>query len=690
MSKKYVSIVTLLSMLLVFTVPVGIADIDTASGTGIVYAASSSTAINKGIKLSQKGKKLTVKWGKVKKADGYMVYVGYRGKKFEKAATIKGNKTFSFTVKKISKKAIDPSKRFMAYVVAYKLNGKKKVQIAKSKKVFTDGASYKKAVKIKVFETSDLHGYIMDTSGGKVEEYQYRLPYMAGVVDKARENSAYDDVLLLDGGDIYQGNTISNLTNGDVMRAALDVMDYDAVSLGNHEFDWDVTKYATDADGTVPAYNIGSFSGDPDIPVVAATLYDAATGKRVGFTKDYVVVTKGGKRIAIIGYIPDFKKTLDVETSKIAPYEIKEDLVEFGKLVSRINEAEKPDVTVILAHQNPITVATAMDPAQVDLVCGGHEHAGISGVSTNGIPYIQADYNGKGFASATISIDSKGKVSVDDGLYTKITDNEEALYDTPENASNFDSTVLKIAKEGLDTVAQTAEVLGYITTDVQKYGYLNGKNGSTTGGNFITGLMLRATKKYGAVAAFYNRNGYRYNMELNGKDKRNVTVWDVYSINPFGNKWLVYELTGAELKKQIEIAWKESNYGDQMSGLKYEYINKGTDDAPDVEVVSITLDDGTKVDIKDTTKTYKICTSNYNATLPGGVFEGKTAINNVDEAPVDNETIIQLLREEGKANNGLIKVDTTPRGTEVKEAATTETKTVNRTVYKYQNYKQAA
>ncbi len=67
-------------------------------------------------------------------------------------------------------------------------------------------------------------------------------------MNDARASDAYDDVLLLDGGDVYQGSPASNLLYGASMKAAMDVMDYDAMVLGNHEFDWGVTQYAADED----------------------------------------------------------------------------------------------------------------------------------------------------------------------------------------------------------------------------------------------------------------------------------------------------------------------------------------------------------------------------------------------------------------------------------------------------------
>ena len=67
---------------------------------------------------------------------------------------------------------------------------------------------------IRIFETSDIHGYLLDTSGGDEDKYQYRLAYIAQVVNEARASGQYDDVLLVDGGDLYQGMPVSNLSMG--------------------------------------------------------------------------------------------------------------------------------------------------------------------------------------------------------------------------------------------------------------------------------------------------------------------------------------------------------------------------------------------------------------------------------------------------------------------------------------------
>jgi len=93
----------------------------------------SDIALNAGLKISQTGSKITVKWGKVKDADGYEIYVAYCGKKFGKTAkTIKDNATTSATITKINGKKINLKKNFKLYVTAYKLVDGEKVQLAKT------------------------------------------------------------------------------------------------------------------------------------------------------------------------------------------------------------------------------------------------------------------------------------------------------------------------------------------------------------------------------------------------------------------------------------------------------------------------------------------------------------------------------------------------------------------------------
>ena len=122
------------------------------------------------------------------------------------------------------------------------------------------------------------------------------------------------------------------------------------------------------------------------------------------------------------------------------------------------------------------------------------------------------------------------------------------------------------------------------------------------------------------------------------------------------------QLSGKETARQIVNGFIEKNYGDQMSGLTYTYLNHGTEAEPDIEIVSITLSDGTEVDVHDEITTYRVCTCDDCATLEGSVFLGKTPVVPEAEAPIDNQAILALVRAEAAANNGLISVDVGTRG----------------------------
>lgn len=522
---------------------------------------------------------------------------------------------------------------------------------------------------IEVFETTDVHGYLVDTSSGNESTFQYRMAYIANAVNEARANAENDAVLLLDGGDIYQGTPVSNLTYGNALRAAYDAMGYDAVSLGNHEFDWNVKAYAADEDGTMPAYEIGEFKGDSNIPVLAYNLYDADTTNRASFVKDYVIVDKAGVKVALVGYIPDY--SMDIMTAKIAPYDIDPSIEKLNAKIESIVAAENPDVVVVVAHASPRGLANSVNSELVDLVVGGHSHSVSYGVADNGVAYIQGNCQAKGYANAKIQFNTETKeVTVVNPSYVNTTgrDNTQNLYDTEGN-TKLDPTVLAISHASWDAVkGDMSEVLGVADQSITRRVPI-GNSSSTIAGNWLAGLMLEATKELNTVVAFTNSGGIRCDLLANeGETTRTVTVGDIYAITPFGNRLYTYDLTGAELAATVENSFKNSNYGDQFSGMVVKYTAEP--DGKDENgrpvrgartVVSIVLDDGTVVDIKDNTKTYRVAVNEYCATLPGSVFEDKTPVQNVNEAPIDNISAIEALRAIGKANNGKLPLDLTER-----------------------------
>lgn len=509
---------------------------------------------------------------------------------------------------------------------------------------------------IKVFETTDIHGHITDISSYNEQTFEYRMAYFGGIVNKARANG--ETVLLLDGGDTYQGTPHSNKSFGAPLLAALDSMEYDAVALGNHEFDWDVTKYAADSKGTMAPYHIGSHHGDSDIPVLMSNLYDL-NGNRVNFTQDYTIVQKGNYKVGIIGWSDDY--SADIKADKIAPYKIDTDKSKLNALIEKVNK--EADVVVILTHSNPVPIAESVDPTIVDLVAGGHTHRAVNGVATNGVAYMQGNCNLYGYSETTIQINPETKdVKVTTPTYVDIAprnSDHSHLYES--NNANMDPEVLSISKEAWEAIkGEMTEVLGSITTSLTRTSPINQETTATTAGNWLTELMLEITKEQHTIAAFANRGGIRTDLAIpEGSTSREISVADIYTISPFGNHILTYSVTGKQLAKQLETAltglnpsigweggYQASNLGDQFSGIKATYIPV----EGGIKVLSIVTDDGQWIDVNDETKTYPVCVNEYSATLDGSVFKELTPLVPLENAPVDNLAIIDVLRSKKEAS----------------------------------------
>ncbi|MEG2441570.1 MAG: 5'-nucleotidase C-terminal domain-containing protein, partial [Acetivibrio sp.] len=521
--------------------------------------------------------------------------------------------------------------------------------------------------RLPVVETSDVHGFLLDVSSGKEEEYQYRMAYIADKVNDLRQNS---DVLLLDGGDIYQGNPVSNLLMGAPMTAAMDAMKYDAVALGNHEFDWGVTKLL-DNDGTMGSYNLsnseGSAVGNSKIPVVCANMFDAKTNERVNFTKDYVILDKkvkslngvsGTIKVAVFGYVDDYSK--DIMAAQIAPYKIDETkLKEIEDQARKMEDAGLVDASVVLAHAGANSIAEEfVTGGPIDLVLGGHTHQSVCGVATNGVAYAQPKNQAQDYAYTEICMDPITKeIYVENNetktVYSKTT--KEVLYNTEKNAAELDAEVVKISKIASKEVAPTMnQKLGTITKQVTK-GSISGNKFSSTAGNFMTELQNAAT---GAKISFTNGGGIRTEFTFD-TPVRMLTAGDIYTIAPFCNTLPTFELTYSEVLDLVKYAvGAGESLSLRMGGATAYYSEKG-------EVTTLFIGDklvyadGQYQNGHSALEKVIVCTNEYVATAKGTPFASKKSIETLNgKTPAtDNEAFIAALKIEAMYNDGNIYVN---------------------------------
>ena len=486
-----------------------------------------------------------------------------------------------------------------------------------------------------VFETTDVHGHLVYTPSTDSTDYQYRLASIGKVIDDARINGDRATTVVLDGGDIYQGNVVSNLNNGEPMVAAYDAIGYDAVALGNHEFDWGVTTLCN-PDGTMTGYYADDVWVDCTIPVLANNIYYAGTQTRVDFTQDYVILDKTAigsdgttkaVKIAVIGFAENYRSS--IMPTKIAPYTIEQTTASINAvkdLAASLKKNGQADAVILLSHWDATAAEPYFEDSDIDLILGGHSHQ-LQYSSSTEIPYMQGGAKAGGYGKATLCFSGEDVTVSEIGTHS-------APANTPDHMENLDLTVYGISQDAIAGISdELSDVLGYVTQDVTEQ----------TAGNFVCDLYNRST---GSLVSVTNSGGIRTSFKLaKGADTRDITVGDIYTMMPFDNLLYVYRVTCAELYDAI-----------RRDTQNYIY---GVDWYPNALVVDGTCvyKDGVWVSGWEN-REVSVCANEYVATSNSiylGWTESGKLIDNVSYT--DNICMIEALRIIAAENGGLIPTD---------------------------------
>jgi 5'-nucleotidase len=213
-----------------------------------------------------------------------------------------------------------------------------------------------------ILHTNDVHSNIEPLSTGRNKGYggfQRRANYIMSI------RQEHDNVLLLDAGDYNQGTPYYTLFKGEMEVMLYNAMGYDAVCLGNHEFDDGQEALAerlVEADYKTLCANY-DFSGTPLEDVV----------------EPYTIVHKGGKKIGIIGVLLDLKGYVSASAIEGLKYE---DPVRTVNRIARKLKKESCDLVIVLSHlgfsndssERPGDVQLASRTRDVDIIIGGHSH----------------------------------------------------------------------------------------------------------------------------------------------------------------------------------------------------------------------------------------------------------------------------------------------------------------------------
>ncbi|EEK8349193.1 bifunctional UDP-sugar hydrolase/5'-nucleotidase [Salmonella enterica] len=516
-----------------------------------------------------------------------------------------------------------------------------------------------KTYKITILHTNDHHGHFWRSEYG-----EYGLAAQKTLVDSIRKEVAQEggSVLLLSGGDINTEVPESDLQDAEPDFRGMNLIGYDAMAVGNHEFDNPLTVLRQQEKWA-------------KFPFLSANIYQKSTGERL--FKPWAIFTRQDIKIAVIGLTTD-------DTAKIGNPEYFTD-IEFRKpaeeakvVIQELNMNEKPDVIIATTHMGhydngdhgsnapgDVEMARSLPAGSLAMIVGGHSQDPVCMASENkkqvnyvpgtpcapdkqnGIWIVQAHEWGKYVGRADfefrngemkmvnyqlIPVNLKKKVTWDNGK------SERVLY-TPEIAENPQmlSLLTPFQNKGKAQLeVKIGSVNGLLEGDRSKVRFVQ-----TNMGRVILAAQIART---GADFGVMSGGGIRDSIEAG-----DITYKSVLKVQPFGNIVVYADMSGKEVVDYLTaVAQMKPD-----SGAYPQFAN-----------VSFVAKEGKLTELKikgepvDPAKTYRMATLSFNAT--GG--DGYPRIDNkpgyVNTGFIDAEVLKEFIQQ----NSPLDAAAFTPKG----------------------------
>ena len=398
--------------------------------------------------------------------------------------------------------------------------------------------------------------------------------------------------ILVDGGDQFQGTLFYTYYKGAVSAEFMNRMGYDAMTVGNHEFD----------DGPEV---LRGFLDTVDFPVLMSNADVSAEPYLKDKIRKSTVVEVGGEKIGLIGLTtPDTTEISSPGPNVVFSEPSKAVQAEVDRLT-----AEGIDKIVVLSHVGyAVDKQVAAQTKGVDVIVGGHSHTYLAtGDDKAAGPYptmvgdtaiVQAYAYGKFLGELKVVFDDAGKLVSAQGapllMDGAVVENAEVVARVDELAKPLDEIRAKV-------VAETAEPIDGSRDTC--------RHGECQMGNLVADAMLDRVKDQGITIALQNGGGVRASV-----DAGEITMGEVYTVLPFQNTLSTFFVPGATIKAALEngLAQFDDPEKDgrfpQISGMTFRYDPK----APSGErVTEIMVAEGDGFVPIDPAKVYGVVSNNF-------------------------------------------------------------------------------
>lgn len=451
------------------------------------------------------------------------------------------------------------------------------------------------------------------------------LPAFASYVERLKQTHP-GRVVLVDGGDMWQGTLESNMFEGEAMVRGYNVLGYAAAAVGNHEFDFGPAGPAAIA-RTAQEDELGALKRNAGLamfPFLSANMIEKSSQRTPEWAKRYTIVRAGAARIGIVGLsTPDTPAV--TMAANVVSLQFTDPIAATIRAATDAR-AEGADAVVVVAHmggrctsmhdpadagscdsqQEASQLLQGLPPGTIDGYFAGHTHAQMRHY-INGIPALQASPFSREFATLDLWIDPVANRVIRSEMrpHTMICSfvYEGTEHCDPRRAAAgarlvprvfhgetivADARVVRTIEPFLRRVAAKRDEKVGITTAEH---FSRGFNGESPLGNLIADAMREYA---GSDFAVMNSGGIR--AELPAKE---LIYADIFAVSPFDNYPALVTMTGAQVVEMLRVMSTGARGILQVSGLRYTVDAAKDRDKPAAErnrIVDVRWMDGTPLE----------------------------------------------------------------------------------------------
>ncbi|MEO0912518.1 MAG: bifunctional metallophosphatase/5'-nucleotidase [Pseudomonadota bacterium] len=403
---------------------------------------------------------------------------------------------------------------------------------------------------------------------------------------RARTNNS----ILVDGGDQFQGTLFYTYYKGAVAAEMMNKLGYDAMAVGNHEFD----------DGPEV---LRGFMDTVEFPLLMANADVSQEPLLSDALQKSVVIERGGEKLGLIGLTP----TSTAELASPGPNVIFTDPIEAVRAEIAVLEEQGVNKIIVLSHSGiEVDLPLAEAVPEIDVIVGGHSHSLLSNTQERAVgPYptmvgttaiIQAYAYGKFLGELNVTFDDAGVITAAEGepliMDAAVSEDSATVERIATLAEPLEEIRNKVVAEAAAPIEGARDVCRVQECEM---------------GNLVADAMLDRVKEQGIQIAIANAGGLRSSIDVG-----EITMGEVLTVLPFQNTLSTFQIEGAGILAALEngVSQVEEVAGrfPQVAGMKFTWDPA---EAPGSRIVEVMVETDAGLEPLDPEKVYGVVSNNY-------------------------------------------------------------------------------